>query len=242
LLALRGLSDIMQCMENERGGIIEELPIFPLGTVLFPGAILPLHIFEDRYKEMMRYATEHDNLFGLSYHGDAYVGRETPPDLGSIGCVAKINAVMPLDEGKLNLLSTGVVRYRVLEFQQVLPFLIGRVETFNDDEEPEEELEFIMDDVAEMCRSFLEAAQMLDELSSAINQELPEDPEAFSLIVSSALPVDNDTKQSLLEMTSTKQRLTLLKRYVAAALSKYESRIKIQELAKKNGHGRIVKG
>jgi Lon protease-like protein len=229
----------MTGMENEGGEIIEELPIFPLGTVLFPGAVLPLHIFEDRYKEMIRYATGHDNLFGLSYSDAASVGRETPPDLGSVGCVAKIGAVMPLDEGKMNILSTGVIRYRVLEFQQLLPFLIARVETFSDDPEPEEEIELIMEDVAEMCRSFLETAQMLDESTAAINQDLPEDPEAFSLIVSSALPADNDTKQTLLEITSTRQRLVRLKHYVAAALSKYESRIKIQELARKNRHGKI---
>src|SRR5215211_1475148 len=93
---------------------IDELPIFPLGTVLFPGAILPLHIFEDRYKQMMRRAIDGGGLFGLSYRSDAFIGRDTPPEVSSVGCVAKINAVIPLEEGRMNIISTGLVRYRVL--------------------------------------------------------------------------------------------------------------------------------
>ena len=62
---------------------LEEIAIFPLATVLFPGAILPLHIFEDRYKEMMKYAIENGGVFGLSYRTDAAIARETPPEIGS---------------------------------------------------------------------------------------------------------------------------------------------------------------
>jgi Lon protease-like protein len=178
-------------------------------------------------------------MFGLSYRNDAFIGRETPPDIGSIGCVAKIHAVMSLDEGKLNLISSGMIRYRVLEFDQLVPFLVARIETFFDDPEPAEDLALMVEEMSEMCSKFLERAQMLDESGAIMNQELPEDPEAFSLLIASALPIDNDEKQSLLEMTSTKQRLTRLKHYVAAALSAFEDRIRVQELAKNNGHGRI---
>ncbi|HXG91071.1 MAG TPA: LON peptidase substrate-binding domain-containing protein [Blastocatellia bacterium] len=225
----------------ESAEVLEELPIFPLATVLFPGAILPLHIFEDRYKEMMRYAIDHNGIFGLSYRNDAFIDRETPPEIGSVGCIAKISAVMPLEEGKMNLISTGVMRYRVLEFNQRLPFLIARVETFSDDIEPMDELNEMLDDITEMCKRFLEAAQILNEATAVLNQDLPEDPEAFSLIISAALPIDNEAKQALLEMTSTKQRLTRLKYYVSVALNNYTDRIKIQERARGNGHGRISK-
>lgn len=225
-------------MQSYSPEVINDLAIFPLATVLFPGAILPLHIFEDRYKQMMQYAIDNEKLFGLSYRSDAEIGRETLPEPGSVGCLAKIHVVMPLDEGKLNLISSGVIRYRVLELNQIVPFLVARVETFTDDPEPEGDVSELMDEIAGTCKEFLDAAQMLDETTPGINQDLPEDPEAFSLLVASALPIENDAKQALLEMTSTKQRLNRLKHYVTSALSAYSERIKIQELAKKNGHGR----
>jgi len=226
-------------MELESTERIDGLPIFPLGTVLFPGAILPLHIFEERYKQMMRYAVENGNVFGLSYRGDAFIGRETPPEVSSVGCVAKINALVPQEEGKMNIISTGLIRYRVLGLQQSQPFILARVEPFSDDLEPGADLNRIFVDISEMCKRFLEAAQELDESGALVSQDLPEDPEAFSLIISSALPIDNDLKQNLLEMTSTRLRLTRLRQYVLSALSQYDERLKIQERARSNGHGKI---
>jgi Lon protease-like protein len=216
---------------------LEELAIFPLATVLFPGALLPLHIFEDRYKQMMRYAIDNGGLFGLKYQSDAAIGRETPPDIGSVGCVAKINAVVPLESGRMNVISTGVIRYRVLGLRQSTPFIVARIETVTDDLEPGDDFNRIFDDIVDVCRKFLEAAQALDEPNAPVNQDLPEEPEAFSLVVASALPIDNDSKQALLEMTSTRLRLTRLRPYVISALSDYSDRIRIQQMAKSNGHG-----
>lgn len=221
--------------------IHEEIPIFPLSTVLFPGAILPLHIFEDRYKKMMNHAIENGGLFGLSYRSDAAIGQETPPEIGSVGCVAKINAVFPLDDGKMNVVSTGVVRYKVLAVQQLVPFIVARIEQVSDDLEPGADLNRIFDEIAETCKEFLEAAEALDASLLPMNQELPDEPEAFSLLVSSALPIDNDAKQALLEMTSTRVRLSRLRHYVTAALSEYSGRIRIQQAARRNGHGTLPK-
>jgi Lon protease-like protein len=226
-------------MELESTETIDDLPIFPLGTVLFPGAILPLHIFEDRYRQMMRFAIENGGRFGLSYRSDAFIARETPPEIGSVGCVAKINAVVPLEEGKVNVISTGVVRYRVLGLQQSQPFILARVEPFIDDLEPGADLNRIFNDISETCKRFLEAAQALDETGTLVNQDLPEDPEDFSLIISSALPIDNDSKQNLLEMTSTRLRLTRLRNHVLNALAQYNERLKMQERARNNGHGKL---
>jgi len=223
----------------ENLGQLEEIAIFPLATVLFPGGLLPLHIFEDRYKQMMRHAIDNGGVFGLAYQGDAAIGRETPPDIGSVGCVAKINAVVPLEDGRMNIISTGVIRYRVLGLRQSKSFIVARIETVNDDLEPGDDLNRIFDNIVDMCRKFLEAAQALDEPNAPVNQDLPEEPEAFSLLVASALPIDNDAKQTFLEMTSTQLRLSRLRPFVTSALSDYADRIRIQQMAKSNGHGRI---
>lgn len=218
---------------------LEELAIFPLDTVLFPGAVLPLHIFEDRYKKMIRYALENGGVFGLSHSGNAAIARETPPQVGSIGCAAKINTVVPLEGGRMNIVTTGLIRYRVLGLSQLTPFIVARTEAVTDDLEPGEDLSRTFGAILEMCRSFLSAAQALDEPTAPNNQDLPEEPEPFSLLVASALPIDNESKQALLEMTSTRLRLSRLKPLVTAALGEYTDRIKVQQVAKGNGHGRL---
>jgi Lon protease-like protein len=217
---------------------LEKLAIFPLATVLFPGAILPLRIFEERYKMLMRYAIENGGLFGLSYRNDAFIGRETPPDIGAIGCIAKINAVVPLEEGKMNIISTGIIRYKVLGLLQAAPYPLARVKSIADDLEPGADLNQAFEDVFGICKKFLDAASALNEGNVPSSQDLPEDPEAFSLLISSALPIDNDAKQTLLEMTSTRLRLTRLRGHVTRALADYAERIRIQDIAKSNGHGK----
>jgi Lon protease-like protein len=225
-------------MNSEDLTEITELPIFPLSTVLFPGAILPLHIFEERYKAMMRHAIDNGGMFGLSYRSDAHVGRDTPPATGSVGCIAKINAVMPLEQGRMNILSTGLLRYRIASVFQSEPFLLAKIETFSDDLEPGADLMQMVEDSRAMADEFLEAAQSLDEPGVPSIQELPDDPEAFSLLIAGLLPIDNDAKQTLLELTSTRVRLTRVRHYLARALADFNARIKVQEVAKTNGHAR----
>jgi Lon protease-like protein len=218
--------------------IFEALPIFPLPIVLFPGEVLPLHVFEDRYKMLMRHALEHSGLFGLSYIADAAVDRGTPPDVGSVGCAAKITAVMPLEEGRMNIVSTGLIRYRVLAVPQEKPFVLARVESVTDEIEPEDEFRQLKEDISGASKRFIEAARALDELGS-IPEELPEDAESLSLLISSALPIEVKLKQGLLEMTSTRLRLTRLRTHLMTALTDYDHRVRTRERSKKNGHGKL---
>jgi Lon protease-like protein len=226
-------------METEKFEMPDEIPIFPLATVLFPGTILPLHIFEERYKEMMRYAIDNGGMFGLSFRDTASVGKETVPEAGSIGCLAKINAVMPLEDGRMNLISSGVIRYRVLGYNQMLPFLMARIEPVADEPEHDEELTRLFASLAKTAKELVEAAQSLNETGALFNPMLPEDPEAFSLYIASLLPIENDLKQSFLEMTSTRTRLMRLKNLMHDTLAKYTTRLRIQERAKTNGHGKL---
>jgi uncharacterized protein len=226
-------------MELESIERLEELPVFPLATVLFPGAIMPLHIFEERYKSMVRFAIDHDNLFGLSYRADAAVDKETPLDSGSVGCLAKINAVMTVEEGRMNLIALGLVRYRVLKLKQLAPFLIAKVEHFWDDPEPEAGVGELFEEIRGLCIKFLVETGILDESREGLQKNLPDEPEAFSLLLASLIPVDTGVKQGLLEMTSTKLRLTRLKSLVLAAISDYGKHQLIQERAKENGKGSL---
>jgi Lon protease-like protein len=226
-------------MQADSIEVLTEIPIFPLATVLFPGAILPLHIFEDRYKDMMRHAIENQGQFGLSYRDDAAVGEQSVPAIGSVGCAARINAVMPLEGGRMNVISTGLIRYRILAVKQSAPFIIAAIEPFSDDPEPQADLSRLQNDTSALTTQFLTALQELNDASAHEQPELPEDAESFSLSVASALPIDNEAKQRLLEMTSTRLRLTRLRHYLVGSLSSLNQRVIKHERAKSNGHGEM---
>ncbi len=104
------------------------LPVFPLQTVLFPKTPIHLHIFEDRYKKMMRHVLESDLLFGicLIHTGVEAFGPLPKPYL--VGCTARILEVQPLPEGKMNLTAIGEERFRIRSFVQQTPYLIAEVE------------------------------------------------------------------------------------------------------------------
>src|SRR5258705_13395584 len=100
----------MSEIEKVRG--VRELPVFPLPIVLFPGVPLPLHIFEPRYRQMLVDITKTNNLFGLSYFDSTTSEKEIPP-AGHIGCVAEVTETQSLPDGRSNILTVGIVRYRV---------------------------------------------------------------------------------------------------------------------------------
>lgn len=90
---------------------MRRLPLFPLPTVLFPGAVMPLHIFEPRYRQMIARCLEADKRFGLVYHDPAQAGDFEPE--GRVGCVAEIIEFQPLPDGRSLLLSQGRERFVV---------------------------------------------------------------------------------------------------------------------------------
>src|SRR5215213_6907571 len=94
---------------------ITELPIFPLPLVLLPIEILPLHIFEPRYREMLSDVTAANNLFGVHLFEPKDEDDSRPP-LGSIGCVAEVREVQTMSDGRSNIVTNGVIRYRLLDY------------------------------------------------------------------------------------------------------------------------------
>ena len=110
-----------------------DLPLFPLNTVLFPGGTLPLHIFEDRYKQMMGECIEQQAPFGvvLIKSGPEVGG---PAEPHGVGTTARISRVQELEGGRLNLVAVGVERFRILTITQSQPYLRADVEMIEDAE------------------------------------------------------------------------------------------------------------
>ena len=106
---------------------LRELPLFPLNTVLFPSLPLPLHIFEERYRLMIGSCIVTDNLFGVCLIKEG-VEVGGPAEPFEIGTVAKISEVQREQDGRMNLMTFGTQRFKLLEITQREPYLIGRVQ------------------------------------------------------------------------------------------------------------------
>src|SRR5215468_3310510 len=119
------------------------IPIFPLPVVQFPNAITPLHIFEPRYRKMLKDVMEKDKTFGLIYRPAAEEGGLKPASdkvpLGSIGCAVEVAVVQELPDGRSNILCVGGARFRLLQYIEGEPYLQAEV-NFLEDEPTFEEL------------------------------------------------------------------------------------------------------
>jgi ATP-dependent Lon protease len=215
---------------------VSELPIFPLALVLFPGVPLPLHIFEPRYRQMLSDVRAGNNLFGVAYY-DASTSEKDMPAAGQVGCVAEITESQTMPDGRSNILTVGIIRYRLEEYvERDDPYLLARVSYFEDDEE---DATMLSDSAREVAETFTRIARAV----RAINDErahLPDisdtEPQRLSFLVAAAMEVDTDVKQDLLELRSTSERLQRLRGMLARAVSSYEERARVHELAKGNGH------
>lgn len=217
------------------------LPIFPLALVLVPGELLPLHVFEERYKALMREALEGEKRFGLSYVARAEVGVDTPPPPGSIGCEAQITAIVPLDDGRMNLLSVGTRRYRILGYERVEPFLLADVEPFADAPDDTEETAELAVRVRGLFERLAAAARALSNESAEVETpELDVAPETLSFLVAANIGLDADTKLEYLALTDTRTRLSHVEDRLVDLVDAYEYRAIMHGRAKGNGHGRAV--
>ncbi|MBA3804133.1 MAG: LON peptidase substrate-binding domain-containing protein [Acidobacteria bacterium] len=222
-------------MDRVRG--VRGLPLFPLPVVLFPGVPLPLHIFEPRYRQMLEDIRARDNLFGLSYFdASASVSREFPP-AGHIGCAAEVTEVETLADGRLNIITIGLIRYRVEAYlDQGDPYLLGQVSFFEDEAEDEAMLETRAQEVTDIFLRIARAVRLLNDERAAL-PELPEtEPERLSFLVAAAVDLDIEIKQQLLELRSTAERLKRLSSLLGGVVTGYEERARVHAIAKGNGH------
>jgi Lon protease-like protein len=215
---------------------VRELPLFPLGVVLFPGVPLPLHIFEPRYRQMLDDVRASNSLFGLSYFDVSVSERDTPTP-GSVGCVAKVTDTQAFADGRSNILTVGVIRYRIDEYvDHGDPYLVARVSYFEDDDDDHESVQESAHDVAETFTRIARAVRTINDERANLPNIADTEPERLSFLVAAAMEVDTEVKQELLELRSTGERLRRLRDILTRAVSGYEERARVHELAKGNGH------
>src|SRR5664279_731710 len=137
---------------------ISQLPIFPLPLVMLPNELLPLHVFEDRYRKMLKDVESEGKLFGVALFDPSGSFAEKPP-AGSVGCVAEIRESELLPDGRSNILAFGLIRYRLLDYVDAgEPYLVGEVQFFEDYKEDPNELGPLSDEVFALFERMAKAA------------------------------------------------------------------------------------
>lgn len=198
-------------------GAIEttELALFPLNTVLFPGQVLPLHIFEERYRLMIRRCLADELPFGvvLIKHGHE-VGEDAEPY--GVGTLARIIESTHLPNGTMNIVTLGIERFRIRRLIHDQPYLRGEVETLPLTESGEaasisELTDSVRDRVALYIKLIAEAAGLEIKID-----EMPELPQQIGYLAAITMQIDNREKQELLGSQSLNailgRAITLLNR------------------------------
>jgi Lon protease-like protein len=201
------------------GETLERFPLFPLGLVLIPHELVPLHIFEERYKLMIGECLEQEKEFGIVWLSD--------DGLKDVGCSARITRVLErFEDGRLNVLVEGSSPFRLLRRIDDLPYPAGDVELLTDDDQP------VDDGAAEAAR------RRYADLVAEVTDERPE-PDSLAKLdaygMAATLDVALEAKQMLLELRSEGGRLEQLESLFAEALARIRHAERAAERARGNG-------
>jgi Lon protease-like protein len=203
--------------------VTADFPLFPLDLVALPGELVPLHIFEERYKTMMAECLDGDSEFGIVWMSD--------DGLRDIGCACEIERVLErMDDGRLNLLARGTRPFRVIERQGHLPYpagVIAFVADRPDDPDPR---------LAGDAR-----AAYADLVKRATDRE-PEEQELDEMSayeMAATVDFGLDAKQGLLDLRSENARLKLVTRLFRAATKRLDFVDRAQARARSNGKVRF---
>ena len=203
--------------------IERDFPLFPLGIVALPSEVVPLHIFEERYKTMIGECLDADSEFGIVWMSD--------DELKAIGCACEVTEVLErTEDGRMNILTRGTRPFRVLERQDELPYPAGAVQFLEDRDEP-------------VDQEALDAAHAVyADLVEQATDKRPQEAELATMgAYEMAATVDfgAEAKQGLLDLRSETARLRLLVRLFRAAAKRLALVERAQARARSNGKVRF---
>jgi Lon protease-like protein len=201
----------------------ERIPLFPLNVVLLPGAELPLHIFEPRYRQMVKTCLEEKSEFGMLL--------SLPKGLARVGCTAQIlDVVKRYGDGRMDIVTIGRAPFRVLELFQENPLLEGQVDYLEDRETPANpRIQRELVDLFETCHTLI-----YDDYPKNL-QGAP--PDELSYLVAGTLPMELLWKQQILELRSEADRQERLVAYLREWAPHLQKTEVLRQRAGGNGHG-----
>jgi Lon protease-like protein len=207
------------------------LPLFPLELVLFPEERLPLHIFEERYRLMVRHCLGEESKAGAEHEFGIVLA--SGQEMRSVGCTARIAEVARrYDDGRMDIIARGLRRFEILFTDDEMRYLRAGVEFFDDDAGA---------DVPSAANAqsalnlFLEVMKRLPESSDAV--ELPKAPyQRLSFRMAAPLPLEPDFKQQLLAMRNEDERLSKLNETLRQMIPRLDWVIQARAKVGGNGH------
>jgi ATP-dependent Lon protease len=200
----------------------ERIPLFPLNVVLFPGAELPLHIFEPRYREMVKTCVEEKSEFGILL--------SLPKGVARVGCTAEIlDVVKRYGDGRMDIRIVGRAPFRVVELFQQNPLLEGQVDYLEDRETaPNPSIQRQLVELFEACHTLI-----FDDYPKNLQGSPPEE---LSYLVAGTLPMELLWKQQILELRSETDRQERLVAYLREWAPHLQKREAMRQRAGGNGH------
>jgi len=196
-------------------GSREVIPIFPLGTVLVPGLVLPLHIFEPRYRQLvadLQALPVDDRGFGVVAIREGWeVGEDGVRALFEVGTLALVRELSPYPDGRFDLVANGDARFRVVRLVDTgTPYLTAEVEWLDEpDGARPEETSLLGHAVGRRFDAYRAAVAHAGAVEAAQMLELPDDPRILSYLVAVAMVLDLTDRQLLLEAPTTTERLRI---------------------------------
>ncbi|MEY2555034.1 MAG: ATP-dependent Lon protease [Verrucomicrobiota bacterium] len=202
-------------MKNGSVDLPDEVPVMPLpGAVLFPQALLPLYIFEDRYRDMLEHALQRDRMFSVTLIKPSCPEWHAPEDFFHFATVGLIRACVGRGDGTSNLVLQGLHRVRFSSFQQETPFPIARIDIIESrNDTATVETEALGEKVLELYRKLKRAERQLPPKVDRYLAQLG-DLEMLADLVASTFVDDPLRRQRMLEESSLNQRLRLLITYL----------------------------
>lgn len=184
------------------GAVPERLPLFPLGLVLLPGLMLPLHVFEERYRDLVRDLLdlpEEARRFGVvAIREGREVGADGVTALHEVGCVAQVRRVTPYDDGRFEVVTTGAQRFRLTGLVEGTSYATGLVEWLPDELGAPDEAALLDRAVRTAFAAYVQAlAQARDQDADDVG-DLPGDSLVLSYVVAASVVVDLEDRQRLL--------------------------------------------
>ena len=199
------------------------LPLFPLGIVVYPDEPVPLHIFESRYREMVQLCMAEDRPFGIVY--------ATEDEIAEVGCTARVRRVLnKYDDGRLDIVASGEVRFRLVQVFRDQPCLTADVATFGVDGSTEEVDTESRERVITLHIKLLEMAG--EEIRTSIYENAP----WVSFVVARNAGLEVEQKQELLEMTTEDERVAYLIEHFRTLFARVEQAQEMNRLAQGDGH------
>jgi Lon protease-like protein len=211
------------------------LPLFPLQLVVFPGAAVPLHIFEERYREMVGEAEATGTEFGIV----RTISRGGESGIANTGCTVRVESVINrYPDGRFDVITRGSRRFRIVSLDEEKAYLRGTVEYFDDEQDTEHS-----EIPAELLSRAIEAHERLmrevDESERSLVPEPVRDHASFQL----AAHIDDlDFRSLLLQSRSEPERLRLFTRFVADYIPRRQYAAHMKKKAPTNGSGHARPG